>query len=97
MRSENINSPETKTCTWKRAFTGELRLCHGELTKNPAEMTGMRYKNVNLMSRMQKRMGPIGCLGQIENIKRQSLYYLLVGNDIHLCDYMFHTDALMIH
>ena len=33
---------------------GELRLCHGEWTKNPAETTGMRYKNVNLMSRMQK-------------------------------------------
>ena len=25
------------------------------------------------MSRKQKRMGPVGCFGQIENIKRQSL------------------------
>ena len=28
------------------------------------------------MSRKQKRMGPVGCFGQIENIKRQSLYYI---------------------
>ena len=28
------------------------------------------------MSRKQKRMGPVGCFGQIENIKRQSLIYL---------------------
>ena len=27
------------------------------------------------MIRKQKRMGPVGCFGQIENIKRQSLYY----------------------
>ena len=27
------------------------------------------------MSRKQKRMGPVGCFGQIENIKRQSLVY----------------------
>ena len=27
------------------------------------------------MSRKQKRMGPVGCFGQIENIKRQSLMY----------------------
>ncbi len=27
------------------------------------------------MSRKQKRMGPVGCFGQIENIKRQSLAY----------------------
>ena len=27
------------------------------------------------MSRKQKRMGPVGCFGQIENIKRQSLIY----------------------
>ena len=26
------------------------------------------------MSRKQKRMGPVGCFGQIESIKRQSLY-----------------------
>ena len=37
------------------------------------ETTGMRYKNVNLVTRTQKRMGPVGCFGQIENIKRQSL------------------------
>ena len=30
------------------------------------------------MSRKQKRMGPVGCFGQIENIKRQSL------DNIHL-------------
>ena len=30
------------------------------------------------MSRKQKRMGPVGCFGQIENIKRQSL----VKNDL---------------
>jgi len=35
----------------------------------------MRYKNGNLMDRKQKRMGPVGCFGQIEIIKRQSLYY----------------------
>ena len=33
----------------------------------------MRYKNVNLMIRKQKRRGPVGCFGQIENIRRQSL------------------------
>ena len=27
------------------------------------------------MIRKQKRMGPVGCFGQIENIKRQSLIY----------------------
>ena len=32
-------------------------------TKNPVEMTGMRYKNVNLMSRTQKWMGSVGCFG----------------------------------
>ena len=26
-------------------FSGELRLCHRESTKNPAEMTGMRLKH----------------------------------------------------
>ena len=35
----------------------------------------MRYKNVNLMSRAQKRRESVGCFGQIENIKRQSLVY----------------------
>ena len=35
----------------------------------------MRYKNVNLKSRTQKWRGSVGYLGQIENIKRQSLYY----------------------
>ena len=39
--------------------------------KNPAETTGMRYKNVNLVTRTQKWMGPVGCFGQ--NKKRQSL------------------------
>ena len=52
---------------------GELFLCHGELTKNPAETTGMRYKNINLMCWSWKRMGPVGCFGHIENIRRQSL------------------------
>ena len=36
-------------------------------------MTGMRYINIYLTSRKQKRMGPVGCFGQIENNKRQSL------------------------
>ena len=31
-------------------------------------------KNVNFMDRTQKWMGSVGCLGQIENIKRQSLF-----------------------
>ena len=35
--------------------------------------TGMRYKNLNLVTRAQKWMGSVGCFGQIENIKRQSL------------------------
>ena len=52
---------------------GELFLCHGELTKNPAETTGMRNKNVNLVTRTQKLMGSVGCFGHIENIRRQSL------------------------
>ena len=43
--------------------------------KNPAETTGVRYKNVNLISRKQQWRGSVGCLGQIENIKRQSLKY----------------------
>lgn len=63
----------------KVLFKGELRLCHGELTNNPAETTGMRNKNVNLMDRKQKRMRPIGCFGQIENIRRQSLKYIGYG------------------
>ena len=54
-------------------FSGELRLCHRESTKNPAEKAVVRYKNVNLMARKQNRMGPVGCFGQIENIKRRSL------------------------
>ena len=33
----------------------------------------MRYKNVNLVTRTQEWMGSVGCFGQIENIKRQSL------------------------
>lgn len=44
------------------------------MEKNPAETIGMRNKNVNLMDRKQKWMGSIGCFGQIENIRRQSLY-----------------------
>ena len=52
---------------------GELRLCHREWANNPAETTGMRYKNVNLKNRMQNWRGPVGCFGQKENIKRQSL------------------------
>ena len=40
------------------------------MDKKPAETTGMRYKNGNLMARKQKRMGSVGCFGQIENIKR---------------------------
>ena len=35
------------------------------------------------MSRKQKRMGPVGCFGQIENIKRQSLVYIY-NNGIHI-------------
>ena len=31
------------------------------------------------MSRKQKRMGPVGCFGQIENIKRQSLLLISVA------------------
>ena len=54
-------------------LTGELRLCHREWTKNSAETTGLRYKNVNLVTRTQKWMGLFGCFGQIDNIKRQSL------------------------
>ena len=41
----------------------------------------MRYKNVNLMSRAQKRRESVGCFGQIENIKRQSLAYQNWIND----------------
>ena len=33
------------------------------------------------MSRKQKRMGPVGCFGQIENIKRQSLDYQMNISD----------------
>ena len=36
-------------------------------------MTGMRYKNVTLMSWTQKTDGASRCFAQIENIKRQSL------------------------
>ena len=38
-------------------------LCYREWTNNPGEMTGMRYKNVNLMDRKQKRMGLVSCFG----------------------------------
>ena len=33
------------------------------------------------MSRKQKRMGPVGCFGQIENIKRQSLLYSVAPDE----------------
>ena len=64
-------------------------------TKNPAETTGVRYKNVNLMSRTQKRMGSVGCFGQIEIIKRQAqLYYVSMvycSNPYNPCfDSLFH-------
>ena len=59
----------------EKRFPGELRLCHRQWTKNPAETTGKSYKNVNLVTRTQKWMGSVGCFGQIENIKRQSLWY----------------------
>ena len=36
---------------------GELYPCHERRTKNPAEMTGNRYKNEILMSRTQKLKG----------------------------------------
>ena len=45
------------------------------MTKNPAEIAGTRYKNEKLMSRVQKTDGTSRCFAQIENIKRQSLYY----------------------
>ena len=47
-------------------------------------MTGMRYKNVNLMSRTQKTDGTSRCFAQNENIKRQSLniYFFLSYNRI---------------
>ena len=38
------NAQSLLTAREKSAFKGELRLCHKELTKNPAESTGMRYK-----------------------------------------------------
>ena len=38
------NARSLMTSREKSAFKGELRLCHKELTKNPAESTGMRYK-----------------------------------------------------
>ena len=41
----------------RKVLSGELRLCHREWTKNPAEMTGLRYKNVYLVIRTQKWMG----------------------------------------
>ena len=44
-----------------------------EMTKNPAEIAGMRYKDEKLMSRVQKTDGTSRCFAQIENIKRQSL------------------------
>ena len=52
----------------KRGAAG--RQDRAESTKNPAETTGMRYKNVNLVDRKQKRMGSIGCFGQNKNKKR---------------------------
>ena len=45
----------------------------------------MRYKNVNLVTRTQKWMGLVGCFGQIENIKRQSLVMLLKFSNMLLC------------
>ena len=38
------NAQSLLTAREKSAFKGELRLCHREWTKNPAESTGMRYK-----------------------------------------------------
>ena len=70
----------------EKRFPGELRLCHRQWTKNPAETTGKSYKNVNLVTRTQKWMGSVGCFGQIENIKRQSLISVCcgVGLDVQL-------------
>ena len=65
----------------EKRFPGELRLCHRQWTKNPAETTGKSYKNVNLVTRTQKWMGSVGCFGQIENIKRQSLITLASDGD----------------
>ena len=42
-------------------------------------MTGMRYKNENLIARTQKWMGSVGCFGQNKNKKRQSLTKPLTG------------------
>lgn len=52
-----------------------------EMTKNPAEIAGTRYKNEKLMSRVQKTDGTSRCFAQIENIKRQSLSIL--GNGVY--------------
>ena len=38
------NARSLMTSREKSAFKGELRLCHKELTNNPAESTGMRYE-----------------------------------------------------
>ena len=43
--------PETKYGIWKCAFQGNCDCVIEDGQKNPAEKTGMRYKNVNLMSR----------------------------------------------
>ena len=58
----------------KSAFTGELRLCHREWTKQPVETIGMRYKNVNLKSRTQKWMESVGCLGQKKTLNDNPYY-----------------------
>ena len=62
-----------KIYTGKVLLLGKLYPCHKEVTKIPAEMTGNRYNNVNLMSRMQKTDGTGRCFAQNEKIKRQSL------------------------
>ena len=43
------------------------------MNKKSGKPTGIRNKNVNLVTRTQKWRGSVGCFGQIENIKRQFL------------------------
>ena len=73
----------------EKHFPRELRLCYREWTNNPAETTGMRYKNVNLVTLTQKWMGTVGCFGQIRTLNdnpysMNRIFYYMVAIAIPL-------------
>ena len=77
---ESINGPDRKLpdttiCLSKGHMMGILYPLGFEEQKNPALKDGIRHKIQNLRSLKQKTDGASRSSAQIENIKRQSLFY----------------------